>query len=505
MKQSPLTKILSFLRAKPMIGGLEISDTALRFVVWDGQTFVMTGLRLTPGIVVAGQIKDRPHFVEALKILHEQIFKGKKNRAKISSVISLSSIGIYTQIFTLPFIEGSGLEKAVELNIQMISPLDFSETYSGWQFATKDRDKVRLEILSAFANKGVVDEFVSALQEGGFLVVAVESRALSLTRLLKDVGSGFDPVKTLILMSVDSSGLDFLIIRHGQLHFDYFTSWRDIQGIDKEISPEIFRGAVVRSLHQVLNYYNSHWQEPLDEIILTTTGFREEVAKIIQENFSIKIKDFELNTNQSIAADWYVSLGCELRGLIPRRKDREISLLGVDAREEFGREQVLGFLRFWQVLMPSAVAIFLIAFLSVSFSLSKINDNLALSLISSNQGAQAKEMKGLESQIEEFNRNVSLLSGVEDSTILQTPVLQKLINISSASGINISRVYYQSSASPISISGSAKSPDELLAFKKMLEGEKILKDINLPPAGVKVSPQGVDFSMTFSEVQTNSR
>lgn len=499
MKQNPLGKLLSFLRAKPMIGGLEIADTAVRFVMWDGKVFQVAGLKLPPGVIVAGQLKDRANFVTSLKALHGQILGERKHRSKLNAIVSLSSISIYTQIFTLPFIEGESLDKAIQLNIQMISPLEFSESYSGWQFANKDADKIRLEILSAFANRGVVDDFASALQEAGFLVVAVESRALSLTRLLKEAGAGFDAKRSEVVMSVDASGLDFMIIRHGQLHFDYFNSWRDIQGDTKEISQDIFRAAVIRSLHQVLNFYNSHWQEPLDEVIISTTGFRDEIVKIIKENFSLKVRDFELNTSQFVAPDWYVALGSAVRGLVPRRKDNEISLLGVDAQEEFGREQVLGFLRFWQILMPATVAIFTIAFMGVYFSLAGISSNLELEVASSGRGEQAKEMKALESQIAEFNRGVSLLSSAAGAATLKTPTLRKLADFSSQSGITILRIYYQSAKAPVSISGSAKSSDDVLAFKKLLDGEKSVKDVSLPPSAVKISPQGVDFSMTFSE------
>ena len=482
-----------------MIGGLEIADTALRFVVWDGKTFQMTGLKLQPGVVVGGQLKDKEHFVAALKILHAQILGEKKHRVKINAIVSLSSIGIYTQVFTLPFIEGESLEKAVQLNIQMISPLDFSEAYSGRQFANKDEDKVRLEILSAFANKGVVDEFAGALREADFLTVAVESRALSLTRLLKEAGIGFDPTRSEVVMSVDGSGLDFWIIRHGQLHFDYFTSWRDIQGETKEISSDVFSAAVIRSLHQVLNFYNSHWQEPLDELVLLATGFHDEIVKIIQENFSLKTRDFELNTSQTVAPDWFVALGSAVRGLTPRRNDKEISLLGIDAQEEFGQEQVLGFLRFWRVLMPAIVSVFMIAFAGVYFSLSRIDEGLEADVASVNRGEQAQEMKGIESQISEFNKTVSLLSGIESGVIMKTPMLEKIADFSSRTGIVISRVYYQAANLPVSIFGSAKSSDDLLVFKKLLEGDAFFKKVDLPPSAVQVSPQGATFSMTFEE------
>lgn len=488
-----------------MIGGLEIADSALRFVVWDGETFKMTGLRLPPDVVVGGQIKDKTQFIEALKLLHDQILGPKKRSTKINVVVSLSSIGIYTQVFTLPFIEGESLEKAVQLNIQMISPLDFSEAYSGWQFANKEADKVRLEILSAFANRGIIDEFTSALQKGGYLTVAVESRALSIARLLKEAGSGFEKEGSYVVMSVDGSGLDFLVIRHGQLHFDYFTSWRDVQAGSKEISPEIFRSAVTRSLHQVLNFYNSHWQEPLAEIVLITTGFREEVAKLVQENFSLAVRDFTISTAQTVAPDWFVALGSAVRGLIPRRIDKEISLLGIDAQEEFSQEQVMGFLRFWRVLMPVASLIFIVAFLSVNFSLDKINKDLLAQVSSVSSGAQAGEMKNLENQISNFNKGVGYLGYIENGTTLKTPLLQELQKYSDENGITLTRVYYQAVGTPISVNGTSKDPDALLAFKKDVEGDSLFANVSLPPANVNVSTQGVEFSMTFSEGKTNSR
>jgi len=505
MKQNSLTKLLSFLRAKPLIGGLEISDSALRFVVWDGKSFQMTGLRLPPGLVVAGQIKDREHFVAALRAIHNQILGEKKKNTKINVIFSLSSIGIYTQVFTLPFIEGESLEKAVQLNIQMISPLDFSEAYSGWQFANKDTDKVRLEILSAFANRGIIDEFVSTLQEAGFLVVAVESRALSLTRLLKEAGIGYDVKQPYILMSVDGSGLDFLIIRHGQLHFDYFNSWRDLQGDAKEISPEIFKNAVVRSLHQVMNFYNSHWQEPLNEVLLITTGFHEEVVKVVEENFALKTRDFALNTSQGVAPDWFVALGSAVRGLNPRRTDKDISLLGIDAQEEFGREQVLGFLRFWRVLMPAAIVIFLIAFLGINFALGRIADSVNEEVASGVGSSQVKEMASIESQITAFNRSVNFIAGIEKSVTLKTPIILKVTTYAKNNNVTISRLSYQSSAVPTSLIGSAPSQDNLLAFKKAMEGDTFFKSIDLPLAKVQVTPSGVTFSMTFSAGTATSK
>src|SRR3989344_5639202 len=279
-----IKRVWSALRVKPVVGGLEIADSNLRFIMWDESRWRTASVRLVPGIVVQGRIKNRKEFIASLRALRSQVLGSKAKRKKrISVVLSLSSVDIYTQVFNLPMIEGENLEKAIELNIQMASPTGASQSYSGWQFVNRGRDNMRLEILSAFLERGVVDELTEAMREAGFLVIAVESRAISLARVIKMVESKFDPAKSLIAVSVDSSGLDVLVVRGGHLHFDYFNSWNDLQGESKQISLDAFKAMILRSINQVLNFYNSNWSDPVAEILVSAVGMRDEIMKTAGE------------------------------------------------------------------------------------------------------------------------------------------------------------------------------------------------------------------------------
>lgn len=496
MRINPLHKILSIIKATPTIGGLEISDSFLRFAVWDGAQWVTTALRLPPGIVVGGQIKDRKNFVDALKAFHKQIMGGSKMGSRISVVLSLSSIGIYTQIFTLPFIEGDSLDKAVQLNIQMISPLEFSSAYSGWQFAHRDADKLRIEILSAFISRKVIDDFSTALREAGFISVAVESRALSLTRLIKDAVADVDKEKSYIILSVDSSGIDVMVTRHNELHFDYFNSWRDIQGDDREVTFDAFNGAIIRNLHQVVNYYNSHWQEPISEILFLSPIFEEQIKKTIEENFGLVARELHINSAAPISSDWFVSLGSAIRGMYSRRNDTEISLLGLDAQEEFQREQVVGFLRFWRTLLPASMAILLLAMFGVNYILSNINSSLTERINKLASPEQVKEMSLIETEANEFNRLVGLLSSLS-AIPPKTIVMRNISDAATKNNVTITRLYNQAGNVPYKLTGLARSQDELIAFKKDLDLNPVFANVVLPLANIKAGPQGVDFSLTF--------
>ena len=60
------------------IGGLQVSNTSIRFMVLkrgsNGDLSAKSAsLRLPPGIIDEGRVKDKPNFVEALRSLHAQI------------------------------------------------------------------------------------------------------------------------------------------------------------------------------------------------------------------------------------------------------------------------------------------------------------------------------------------------------------------------------------------------------------------------------------------------
>src|SRR3990167_2864256 len=250
-----LEKATKLLRIRSDVGGLEISDSALRYARFDGGKWTTASLRLPPGILEGGALKDKPQFEAALRELKTQIQGTARSRRRVGVVVSLSSVNIYSQVFSLPVIEGENLEKAIQLNIQMVSPINVAEAYSGWQTIGKDQKSLRLEILSAFIDRATVDEISQALVEAGFLAVALEPRALALSRVFKEAESGFDAAKSYIVMNLDNSGLDFLVIRSGQFYFEYFNPWRDIMDEKGEIPTAAFQAAGVRRFPQGLYFF----------------------------------------------------------------------------------------------------------------------------------------------------------------------------------------------------------------------------------------------------------
>ena len=492
-------KLLSALRVRPFVAGMEISDLVLRFVYSDGKKWHLSGVRLAPGVMEGGKIKKHNEFVASVRALKLQAFGAHEAKKRISVVASLSSVNIYSQVFSLPIIEGENLEKAIQLNIQMVSPINVAEAYSGWQMIGKDQKSLRLEILSAFIDRPMVDEISQALIEAGFLVVALEPRALALARVFKEAGLGFDVSKSYVVVNLDNSGLDFLIIRYGQFYFEYFNPWRDIADEKGEIPVAVFHAAVVRSFHQVLNFYGQHWPEPVSEVVLAATGLRDEVKKIVSENFSLPVRDMELRA-QAVGSEWFVALGCGIRGLIARGKDREMSLLGLGAEDEFLQEQVIGFATFWRLLMPIALGILFIVFVVSDLFLVQIKTSLESQALFTSGSEEATQNQTLQKRAQEFNGTVALIQGVQGSIVPKSETWEKVYGIMNAYKIVPSRFSLPGVGALTTLTGGAPNIDDLSAFKKALQDDGKFQDVNLPFSGIETVPGGVSFSMTFRYV-----
>ena len=99
-------KILSFLRVSVHPDSLEVSDQVLRFAYFYRNAWQMEAVRLAPGIMEKGVIKDAPAFAAAMRELRSKLPPAKKNKRILNIFVAMSSVNMYSQVFTLPFMEG---------------------------------------------------------------------------------------------------------------------------------------------------------------------------------------------------------------------------------------------------------------------------------------------------------------------------------------------------------------------------------------------------------------
>jgi Tfp pilus assembly PilM family ATPase len=492
-----IEKIFSILRVHARADGLEVSDQVLRLIFLDKDMWHMEAVRLAPGVMEKGEIKDAPAFGAALRELRAKIPAMKGREKKMNIFVALSSVNMYSQVFTLPFMEEAEFKKAIELNVQMVSPVDISRAYFGWQFLGRDEKSLRSEIAAAFVDRGLVDEMVQALYAAGFITVGIESRALALVRTLREKGVGVNGKMSYLLINIDNSGIDFLIIREGKLYFEYQNFWADLADEKGLVFVSKFEEMLTASVRQVLNFYSQHWTEPLAGVILSAMAFKEEAERAIGNSSALPIIQLSLEVGQQIPQEWFVALGCGLRGLRIDEKDTEINLSGSGAMDTFHAERMLNFLALWRVLIPAVLGCLIIMFALADNFLSATKASIEASAGFSAQSGEGKEIAALVASSTAFNESVALAAGAEAGISHNYLMIARINAAAAANGVVVSHISFQSAGAPILVAGTAQSETQIAAFQNAIQNDPRFGTVNLPLLNIQGTSGAYTFSMTF--------
>jgi hypothetical protein len=490
-------KLLRLTGAQPLAGGLEISDTSIRFCRSSNGGWKLMDVRLPPGILKMGKVQEPSKFVQALKLLHRQITERAYHRVNV--VVSLGSLGVYSKAFALPLLEGEGLEKAIALNLQMLSPADAAQLYSGWEVLRRNDETGTLEVLGAFVDAHAVDEISGALFEAGFLAVAVEPKALSIVRLVRTWASGFNPETPYLVVVVDEGGIDFLVLRRGRLYFEYLHPWSEIQGEKGgPLALSVLEETVVRNLNQLLNFYTQQWEGTVQQMVLVAASLGPQIEKIVKDNFQITVNNFQFRAGSAAPPSSFPALGSALRQPSFTRRDKELNLLGREARNEVVRQTVLEVLRFWRVALPVIAGVLLAAFVAADLFLGNIKASLEKTASSFQEDGQLKELQALEASAARFNRLVLMVHSAQEALTQKSSILEDVFRMATAHSVTVRRFQFGGQNEPAALAGEAPSEGDILGFKKALEGDGRFKNLVLPIADIHPAVQGLTFSMQFS-------
>jgi len=491
-------KIFSFLQrlsSQPLVGGLEISDSAIRFLQIEGEKTKTASLRLPPGIILDGKINDRQNFLAALKAVHLQLIKSKTNQ-KIHAVISLPAPVVYSQSFNIPIISQENIKEAAELNLQMISPISLEKAYSDWQVVNPDIGHQK-GILGAFTEKVIVDDYDSCVRESGFSPVAFEFPALSLARLIKELGPTIDQDKAYLLVNVSTDGLNFLILRKGELYFNHFLFWRTLQGEKKQIVFADFKNIISQEIQKIINFVSTDFGALLEGVIIMASAMEKEVGEIIKEEFGLKTIPLRLRRYSDFSAVWFVAFGSALRGLIPRRQDILISLSSHNVIEEFYHEQALSFIVLWRNVFFVSLAVLLIAFGGIDVFFTRIQKNAKNQISALITYPQVQEVAKLREEAKFFNESVALVSAIKESVPKWSPFFEKLSELA-GNQIVLDRIFIQSLTTPIKIQGRADNKEAIINFKNTLSAQPNFRDIYLPLTSIQpTADRRMSFELSF--------
>ncbi len=496
MFNSSFIKVKNLLTSPLPIAGLEISNTSLKYLLIKGTAIVQASLRLPPGIIEHGLIKDRKNFVAALRNLHSQV--GPLARP-LNVVLLLPSNLVFAQAFSVPIIDKEHLEESINLNLQMISPNRIEDSYYDWQEIKENKDLGHLDLLGAFASSSVVSEYESALKEAQITVVAAEFPGLSLARLIRDRWLGIEAEQHYVLMYLRGEGMLITILRNGNLYFNHFTPWAEIKGgFDlKKTTFEDVKGFVAAELQRVLNFYLGKVGRPLEEAILISPVFNYEIVKLVTETLGLKIRNLTIAELPDLQPGWFPALGAALRGIISRGKDSFISLTQTSTMTEYYQERLISFLGSWRNIILGTLAFIFVSYIVVDTSFVQQEKQLQLRTTVEFSLADLQNSQLIQSKISSFNKLLSWIEKVAPQEAAWSTFTQHMQAVA-GNEIMLERLFADKTNKTVQISGKAPSEQSAIAYKNRLVKEPLIENLLLPLSNLRTeADKRVSFSLSF--------
>lgn len=478
-----------------MIGSISISNTAIRFARLNDGVIEKIGVVLEPGVIAAGKLKNREPLLKALLALRYKLGNPKEN---IYVMVSLPPDNVYTQSFSIPAIEDRLVNEAAKLNLQLLSPIDIKTAYTDWERIGESQEEGgKIELLGGFTNKAIVDDFTSVFREAGFGVMAVEFSALSLARLIKTESLNANFEKPQVFLSVSSDGPEFLIIKNNKLYFNYFFPWTSLGG--RQISFADFRNILTQEMKKVLNFYSSHWNAQLNDLILITQGLYSEIEGIIKQDFpAINIKPLTLNEKfAKFNSSWYPALGGAIRGRISRSEDTFISLMDVGTEQSFFESRVDYFIKIWRTIILSTLSIIAFSFFLSNMFFVNVSNGLEaqISLITKRQESQ--EVLDLEKKAVEFNELIAKALYAKTNS-RQVARFFGVFSQIAGNDVAIQKIVFDSDRATVLITAIAKSNQAVINFKNSLAGLKEFRNVEFSFTSTTNNADGtINFPITF--------
>lgn len=469
--------------------GLEISDQAVRILYERKGKWELEQVPLPPGTVEKGRVMNAPVLLQALVELRKRASGGDARRIGVH--VSLTSAPVYTQLVTIPPVSNAEMAAAVELNIQVSAPVALNELAWGWQPLPAMNPPA---VLAAWTARDLADQLVAVLADASFLPASLEPKVLSLGRLVRDLFPGGGE-SSYLLASVDEMGITLAVLDAGTIRFQYSRTWDEIRGVSQEITYATLEGVIRREVPQVVGFYAQRAGSRLGEVLLATPTFGEEMARTLSE-LGFVVRRLEVGT-PPFPLQGYAAFGAALRGNVFSTTDQpDLSLLGGQVLEWLRKELVVRTAKFWTLVAPLSLAILLITYVSAYAFVARIRESVTVSKGAASAALLA-ELADSESKATRFNQTVASIAQIQATTQPKSPQLQNLLRKASQSGVTLTRISLGDAGGKALVSGLAGSEDQLLSFKRSLEGDQSLSGVTLPIAEIRSGPEGITFSISF--------
>lgn len=497
MNGAIIKKLANAINPPLQIGGLEITDSYIRFVLIRGKKADFVSAKLEPGIIEDGKIKDADRLLGVLRSFHDQMV-GKKS--KVWAIASISDGNVYTEIFALPKSTGNDLAEAARLNLQMISPIDFNSANADWHRAGEREINgiLQSEMLGAFVSRQLIEGFENIAGKAGFEIAAVEFPMLALARAIKELGDQFEKRKNYLLFRLGGDGISFGLVRGGELYFLHFVGWGAVYGAERKATFESLKKMIIEEIHKVLSFYETHWEGVLTNLLVVTPTFEKEIREAIEKNFPKLVVEIPvLRQFKDLSIGWFSVLGSAYRGIIPRDEDDMLSLATAGTDEKYDAYQMSNFIRLWRNVTVTVLAGVLVLLVGLDIFLATNAAALSEKLAGGSGDPVVGQLDELRQAADKFNGIVDSLARASDNRLMWSGFFKSMGDMA-GDHVVIRRIVVQGIGVPVTIFGEAVTQPAIGDFEKVLQANPNISDVRFQLASVSQTEGGrYAFSMSF--------
>jgi len=459
--------LLNLISKEEPIGGLEIVEDTIRFARLKR---VKSGLKIE--LLIEEKISS-PGVAKGDDVLTANLLKfAKKNHIEYV-IVSIPADNVFVKTYNFPStMPDEKIDESMQLTVDLQLPKKRSEIFCDFMKITEGEEK---KILLSCAGQDYIGGLISKIKKAGLKIVAIESHPLSLARAIKQ-----NKDEAVLVAEKGPKITSLAVIRNNQLIFSWsIPNDKIASGLSKEIT-------------RIANYHD-WFNIPIKNLILLGNFTATETKKL-----PLKITDIELPDELKQApkdSKWLISLGAALRGLIPRKDDRQISLMAIGTETAYRQEKALATVNFFVGISTALSIFFVVIFIATWSLLTAMQNNYSQQISSFNLSPSSENSSALKEKANAFND----LIGQIGSLVKKEPHWSKIVNEiknKTTAGIIVNNLSLPSAEGQFSVTGSAADREAINTLKKSFESSELFTEVSIPLTNLGKKAD-IPFSMTF--------
>jgi len=465
--------LIKVISNEESIGGLEITDNSLRFVILKKDHTGIKALALAEE-----KLTDKEGLTNESVFVSKLAKFAKTNKIKYI-IITIPSDNIFVKTFNFPVaMPDEKVAESMRLTIDLQLPKKPEEIYCDWMKTEDDSEK---KTLLSYVDKKYMDRLLAAVKKTGLKVVAIETHAMSLARAIKQVKN-----EAVLLVEKGTLNTSFTVLVNNNV---FLSQSAPNEKIGVNLGIEITK---------IINYQD--WiNVSIKNLILIGNFSEAETKKLPLKINPVEMADgIKLITKDS---KWLTVLGAALRGLITRKDDKIISLMETGTEKAYKLEKANSIANFFIGISVGLSIFFVAAFVATWSLIVMMQNNYNKQITSFNLLPSSENSSLLNDKATAFNSLVSQASAIVRKEAYWSKVVAEAKN-KTVDGVTINNMSLPEPTGVYSVTGTADSREDINNLKKSFESSDLFTDVNIPLNNLGKKTE-IPFSMTF-QIKSNN-